>query len=128
MKVRSGFVSNSSSSSFIIELDKPIEEYTLEEFRSVCQSHGKVFDPVEVLYNDLMNKENSKREIYKWEDEYSEIGRRQLKYDEYIVTYSDDTEPFIQINEAFKNIISTNGIENQVSKFSPLINADTIRL
>ena len=56
MKLRKGFVSNSSSSSFIIKLDKPIEKYTLEEFRSVCQSHGKVFDPVEVLYNDLMNR------------------------------------------------------------------------
>lgn len=92
MKIRSGFVSNSSSSSFIIQLDKPIEEYTLEEFREVCNGNEPKIDPVEILYKDLMNKENSKREIYKWEDEYSEIGRRQLKYDEYIVTYSDDTE------------------------------------
>ena len=32
MKIRNGFVSNSSSSNFIIELNKPIEDYTLEEF------------------------------------------------------------------------------------------------
>lgn len=91
MKVRSGFVSNSSSSSFIIELDKPIEEYTLEEFRSVCQSHGKVFDPVEVLYNDLMNTEESKRVIPDWSWAYDVLGR-QLEVNEYIVEYEDHTE------------------------------------
>ena len=91
MKLRKGFVSNSSSSSFIIKLDKPIEKYTLEEFRSVCQSHGKVFDPVEVLYNDLMNTEESKREIPDWSWAYDVLGR-QLEANEYIVEYEDHTE------------------------------------
>lgn len=92
MKLRKGFVSNSSSSSFIIKLDKPIEKYTLEEFRSVCQSHDKVFDPVEQLYNDLLNTKESKREFKTWEDEYHELGNRQLGYCEYVVGYEDHTE------------------------------------
>lgn len=32
MKIRNGWVSNSSSSSFIVQLDKPVEEYSLKEF------------------------------------------------------------------------------------------------
>ena len=34
MKIRTNFISNSSSSSFILKLNKPIEEYSLEEFTS----------------------------------------------------------------------------------------------
>lgn len=92
MKLRKGFVSNSSSSSFIIKLDKPIEKYTLEEFRSVCQSHDKVFDPVEQLYNDLLDTKNSKREFEKWEDEFEVLGKKQLGYCEYVVHYGDHTD------------------------------------
>lgn len=37
MKIRNGFVSNSSSSSFIVQLRKPINEHTFEEFKSYLQ-------------------------------------------------------------------------------------------
>lgn len=92
MKVRNGFVSNSSSSSFIVELEKPIEEYSLEEFRKLITGYYNYKDPVEVLYNDLKNTESSKRKIEKWEREYYDM--KQLKEKEYIVQYADDDGEF----------------------------------
>ena len=35
MKIRNDFVSNSSACSFILQLDKPIEEYDREEFHEL---------------------------------------------------------------------------------------------
>ena len=87
MKVRNGFVSNSSSSSFIISLDKDIDEYTLEEFRELCGQSGG-FDPVATLYNDLKNKEESKREFDKWEKQWFDLNN--LDKFEYYVSYSDN--------------------------------------
>lgn len=49
MKIRTGFVSNSSTSSFTLDLKKPIDEYTLEEFREFIK--GK--DMVAELYKEL---------------------------------------------------------------------------
>ena len=92
MKLRQGFVSNSSSSSFIIKLDKPIEDYTLDEFRKVCKFGGEVFDPVKKLYDDLLDTKESKRDFETWEDEYKILGKRQLGYCEYVVEYEDHTE------------------------------------
>lgn len=43
MKLRSDYVSNSSSSSFVIALDKPIQEYTLGEFVQLFRV-GRAFD------------------------------------------------------------------------------------
>lgn len=89
MKIRNGFVSNSSSSSFIVRLDKDIDEYTLEEFRELCGKNN-YFDPVKMLYEDLKNKENSRRQFSDWEKDY--LGFDDLGENEYYVSYEDSSE------------------------------------
>ena len=86
MKIRKGFVSNSSSSSFIVKLPRPIEEYTLEEFRELLE-RDETFDPVARLYNDL-KKPYAKNVL-------SDYDKRRFKRDilgfgEYLVTYGNE--------------------------------------
>ena len=54
MKYRNGFVSNSSSSSFVLKLDKPIEEYSFDEF--VEYFGGR--DPLKQIYTALKEDSN----------------------------------------------------------------------
>lgn len=67
MKIRKGFVSNSSSSSFIIELDKPIDTYSFEEFIEDYNIKDRICG--EVLYKDLKATHKNVMDILSLEDE-----------------------------------------------------------
>ncbi len=61
MKIRSDFVSNSSSGNFIVVLDKPITEYTKDEFFKMFKTTDrKVTD---MVYD--MIKDEKSRYIYR---------------------------------------------------------------
>lgn len=87
MKIRNGFVSNSSSSSFIVKLPRPIEEYTLEEFRELLEKE-ETFDPVAKLYQDLKNTSYSKKVLSDYEQK--RYNRTILGFGEYIVEYGTE--------------------------------------
>ena len=107
MKLRNGFVSNSSSSSFIVRLDKPVEDYTYEEFMDICgvtksymnelckDEWGDIMpftygDCVITLWNDLKD-EYAKEELSEWFKEMSGIDK--LGPTEYNVSYgSEDSD------------------------------------
>lgn len=53
MKIRKGFVSNSSSSSFVVALDKPIIDYSLSEFMN--EYNITDMTKATLLYRDLLH-------------------------------------------------------------------------
>lgn len=56
MKIRNGFVSNSSSSSFIIVLDKPIEDYSYTEFLEDYELKDDMY--ASKLFKDLLRNKD----------------------------------------------------------------------
>lgn len=89
MKIRNGFVSNSSSSSFIVTLPKSIDNYTLDEFRELLEETS-IFDPVKQLYEDLLNTEESQPTLTKWEKELLDIDG--LSNNQYLVNYGNECD------------------------------------
>jgi len=63
MKIRSGFVSNSSSSSFIVELSKPAKEYNLGEFISEFNVSSNEIEYAEKLLSELQWKDEEEVDL-----------------------------------------------------------------
>lgn len=119
MKIRSGFVSNSSSSSFIVELSKPAKEYNLGEFISEFNVSSNEIEYAEKLLSELQwkdEKEVDLDDIYiyididtsmldvetenKLESKYTNLIKKAVqkeiaknkKNNKYSVEYADDSE------------------------------------
>lgn len=119
MKIRSGFVSNSSSSSFIVELSKPAKEYNLGEFISEFNVSSNEIGYAEKLLSKLQWKDEEEidlDDIYiyididtsmldvetenKLESKYTNLIKKAVqkeiaknkKNNKYSVEYADDSE------------------------------------
>lgn len=119
MKIRSGFVSNSSSSSFIVELSKPAREYNLGEFISEFNVSSNEIEYAEKLLSELQWKDEEEvdlDEIYiyididtsmldvetenKLESKYTNLIKKAVqkeiaknkKNNKYSVEYADDSD------------------------------------
>lgn len=119
MKIRSGFVSNSSSSSFIVELSKPATEYNLGEFISEFNVSSSEIKYAEKLLSELQWKDKEEVDlddvyIYididtsmldvetenKLESKYTNLIKKAVqkeiaknkKNNKYSVEYADDSE------------------------------------
>lgn len=119
MKIRSGFVSNSSSSSFIVELSKPAKEYNLGEFISEFNVSSNEIEYAEKLLSELQWKDEEEvdlDDIYiyldidtsmldvetenKLESKYTNLIKKAVqkevaknkKNNKYSVEYADDSE------------------------------------
>ena len=120
MKIRTGFVSNSSSSSFIVKLSKPISEYSLKEFikeYKINEMYEKFanklftdlhYDKIVVdtwdldfsIYSDRIEAILGEDKLSKIKTDVIDYAKRLIekhicdKENEYIVHYADDDGAF----------------------------------
>lgn len=62
MKIRCDYVSNSSSSSFIVKLDKSIHDYSLDEFKRLFASNT-ILEEIYARLKDEIPKSDASRSI-----------------------------------------------------------------
>lgn len=128
MKIRGGFVSNSSSSSFIVELSKPATEYDLGEFISEFNVSSSEIKYAEKLLSELQWKDKEEIDlddvyIYididtsmlnvetknKLESKYANLIKKAVqkeiaknkKNNKYSVEYADDSEFYSYMEHDF---------------------------
>jgi len=127
MKTRTGFVSNSSSSSFIIAFNKKPE--SIDKMKQILFGDEKIFHHpyektgyltkkvAETVYNDILNqKSKNQEEVIEelgcgWIDHPGKDGKKFFKKNKdceiFVVEYSDNDGPFycaMEHGDAFDKI------------------------
>lgn len=105
MKVRNGFVSNSSSSSFIVELTKSIEDYTLEEFIEEYQTDVCPPEGLKILYKDLKKTQSYVSSVLEDDDLDVVTCHVNLDYDHVDISWEEEQALKEQIEKYGRELV-----------------------